>query len=499
MSRARRYNEEPKLNIKKVVAVILAIIVIIMFIIAIKTLLKNSGKQEKIAATTYYPVYTNEKWGVINGKGEIVIEPTYQEAIVIPDNKEDIFICTYDVNYEDNTFKTKVINSNSKEQFTGYDQVQAVENYDKNNNIWYEKGILKVQKNGKYGLINFKGKEILAPEYDEIFSIKGVENSIIIKKDNLLGLCNNEGNIIIEPKYQEIKPLSEENYKLGYIVTNQDKKQGIITLDKKVALEEKYDEVKQVTGNDMYVVKENGTLKLVNNEQTTILENKFDDVKEITTNQIIFVKNNQMGVMKLDGTEVIPAEYQELKTATEEYYIAKKSDKYGIINTNKEVVIPIEYSNITYQKEASFYCLDISDSAETKILNSNLEEKLVGILSEINKDKEYLRMRIGDQYKYYNFKLEEKSAQDFLNQNTLFLSKQDGKYGFVDKNNQIIVPYQYDDATEQNQYGFIAVKKDGNQVVEPKYELASNIIIDFIGKWHYGMDINLNYYTDMEN
>ena len=117
-------------------------------------------------------------------------------------------------------------------------------------------------------------------------------------------------------------------------------------------------------------------------------------------------------------------------------------------------------------------------------------------------------MRIGDQYKYYNFKLEEKSAQDFLNQNTLFLSKQDGKYGFVDKNNQIIVPYQYDDATEQNQYGFIAVKKDGkwgaldkegNQVVEPKYELASNIIIDFIGKWHYGMDINLNYYTDMEN
>ena len=39
MSRGRRYSNEPKLNVKKVIAVVIAIIVIIMFVIALKNLL----------------------------------------------------------------------------------------------------------------------------------------------------------------------------------------------------------------------------------------------------------------------------------------------------------------------------------------------------------------------------------------------------------------------------------------------------------------------------
>lgn len=505
MSRAKRYNDEPKLNIKKVIAVILAIAVVIMFIFAIKTLLQNSKKKGNITAQSYFPIYTNEKWGVINSSGEIVIEPTYKEAIIIPNNKEEIFICTYDVDYANNTYKTKAINSKGKELFSNYSQIQPLENYDKNNNIWYEENVLKVQKDGKFGLINFKGKEILPTQYNEITTIKGIENSIIIKKDNELGLCNKEGKIIIEPKYNEIKALSED-YKLGYIVTNKDQKQGIISIDKKQILEEKYEEIKPVTGNSMYTVKENGILKLIDETGIALIENKFDDIIQINTNQIVYKKNNQMGVMNLEGTELIPPQYQEIKYATGQYYIAKKDNKYGIIKENNEIVKPFEYASISYQTGAGFFQLDAQESVETKILDSNLEEKLTGILSEINTNKEYIRIRIGEEYKYYNFKFEEKQAKDILLENALFLSKKDGKYGFVDKNNQTIVEHQYDDAMEQNQYGYIAVKKDGkwgaldkegNLVAEFKYELEQNIIIDFIGKWHYGIDTNLNYYTDM--
>ena len=61
------------------------------------------------------------------------------------------------------------------------------------------------------------------------------------------------------------------------------------------------------------------------------------------------------------------------------------------------------------------------------------------------------------------------------------------------------------DATEQNEYGFAAVKKDGkwgsidkdgNIVIEPIYNLDSNLLIDFISKWHLGQDINMNYYCE---
>ena len=87
------------------------------------------------------------------------------------------------------------------------------------------------------------------------------------------------------------------------------------------------------------------------------------------------------------------------------------------------------------------------------------------------------------------------------------MAKKDGKYGYVDKNNVVVVNYIYDDATEQNNSGYVAVKKDGkwgaidqkgNVVQEPTYELEDYLKVDFIGRWHYGKDINMNYYNQLE-
>ena len=58
---------------------------------------------------------------------------------------------------------------------------------------------------------------------------------------------------------------------------------------------------------------------------------------------------------------------------------------------------------------------------------------------------------------------------------------------------------------EENEFGYICVKKDGlwgsldkngNIVSQIKYNLDNNLIIDFIGNYHLGEDINLMYYTD---
>ncbi len=66
MSRGRRYDTESKLNIKKVIAVAIAFAVVIMFVIGIKTLLTTDTKEKTTTISSYYPVYTNGKWGVID-------------------------------------------------------------------------------------------------------------------------------------------------------------------------------------------------------------------------------------------------------------------------------------------------------------------------------------------------------------------------------------------------------------------------------------------------
>ena len=110
MSRGKRY-EEPKLNIKKVFAVIIAIIVFIMFIFIIKGILGTAKKQEKISSKDYFASYKDNKWGVIDQEGNTIIDPSYQEMIIIPNSKNDIFLCTYDIDYDNGTYKTNALNS----------------------------------------------------------------------------------------------------------------------------------------------------------------------------------------------------------------------------------------------------------------------------------------------------------------------------------------------------------------------------------------------------
>ena len=504
MSKGKRYDTESKLNIKKVIAVIIAIAVIIMFVVAIKTLLTKNTNETSTQVMSYYPVYTNDKWGVIDQTGKIVIEPTYSEMITIPDSKTDIFICLYDVDYTNNTYKTKVIDSKNNEKFTNYDLVEVIENQDSSNNLWYEEGVLRVKKGDKYGLIDYSGKEILPLEYTSIEALQGVTNSLIIKKDEQVGLCDNKGNIIINPEYKNIQSIGD-NYQNGYIVQNNDGLFGVIDFTKKVVLEPKYEEIKQVSSNNIYIVKENGNLNAITREGEILLENKFDDVKQINENDIIFIKNKKYGVISSTGEIKIEAQYDDLQYSFGENYIAKNGDKYGIINTSNETILPFEYTNILYRKEAGFIETNKDNSAVSQILNNKFEQKLEGIVSDVNAEKGYFRIRVNDEYKYYNFNFEEKKPSEVLTSNTLFLSKKDGKYGYTDKDGNVVVDYIYEDATEQNNFGYAAVKKDGKwgsidkdgkQVAETKYELANNIMIDFIGKWHLGEDINSYYYTD---
>ena len=501
MSRGKRYETEPKLNYQKVIAVIIALAVIVMFVLIIRNIF---NEKEKISQSSeYFVLYSNEKWGVINQLGETVIAPSYREMLVIPDKTKEVFLCTYDINEETGEYKTKAINSKNEEILTGYDKIEAIDNIDKNENVWYEDNVLRVQKDGKYGLIDLNGKELLPAEYDEIIGLNGIENSILIKKDDKYGLVNDTGSVIIEPNYKEIKNLGE-TYREGYITIDENDKYGVIGATKMKLLDNKYDNIEQVYLSDYYLVTENGERKVINSSGETILNSGFDQISSKTEDGFIYVFQGLYGEINTTGEVQIEPTYQDLKQVKNGVYIAKNNDRYGIIDNEGNTMIPFDYTLITYNKDSKLFIADDANY-NTTIINENYESKITGILSEINTTKSYIRMRVDDEYKYYDLSCQEKTNIEVLEDNTLFLSKKDGKYGFVDEKGNVVVDYIYDDATEQNEYGFVAVKKDGKWgaidkdgkvVVEPIYNLENNLKIDFIGRWHLGEDINMNYYCE---
>lgn len=393
MSKGRRYQSEPKLNIKKVIATILAIAVIIMFIISLKNLLSKPKQKEEISTiTTYYSAYKDGKWGVIDNNGNIIIDFNYDEMAVVPDKTIDLFIVCYDVDYNTGDYKTRVLNKDGREIISGFEKVQAIENY-KNSEVWYESNILKYEKDGKWGLIDFSGKEIVSNNYDKIYAIPGISKSIIIEKDGLLGLVSNTlGEIIIDPDYAEISSLTD-TYDNGYLVKNKDSYYGIITADKKTILECKYDKISPVTGNDMYVVNEQGKTKLINKDGSTVLDSGFEDIISIDGENIIIQQEGKFGVITTTGEKIIPVEYEDLRFAFDSNYIAKKEDKYGIIKTGNDMVLEFKYTSMNYRKEANFIEGDKEDF-KTDIIDSSLNVVLSDvIISEVNKDKGYIRVR----------------------------------------------------------------------------------------------------------
>lgn len=503
MSKGRRYNGEAKLNLKKVFAVLIAFVVLIMAIIMLKKVLTKAKNTKPLEIINYFALYQDEKWGILGSNGEIIIQPMYQEMPIVIDSSKDIFLCTYDIDETQNTYKTKVINSKNEEIWTNYTKVEALENYDESENVWYEENVLKFQKDGKWGLIDLDGKEILEPVYDNITTIKGIKNSLIIEKDGLVGLVNNKGSKILDTNYLEITNFGDD-YKNGYITINQENKYGLASISGTQILENKYEKIDNIYSDKYFVIRENQKQKLINKDGEVTLAENFDEIKQIANQGIVFIKKNKYGLMDFGGNVLIEPTYQKLTEINIDIFSAEKDGKSGAIDKDQNEKIPFTYSQITYNKKAGIYIAD-DENYNSSILDSNFEVKVTGILSEINTDSGYMKLKVGDTYKYYNFKFEEKENKDILSTNKIFTSKQNGKYGFVDSKGNVIVDYIYDDATEQNKYGYAAIKKDGlwgaidsegNVVIEPYYDLDYNLVIDFIGKWHLGLDLNMNYYCE---
>ncbi|MCR5186129.1 MAG: WG repeat-containing protein [Clostridia bacterium] len=503
--RGRRIDDSPKLNKKKVFAVIITIAVIIMIIISLKRLLSGEvvTKKENAVVTSYFSVYDGSKWGVIDNNGDIVLNCEYDNMVIIPDKSQSIFVVIDGINFDTEKYTTRIINEKGDTIIQGYTDAMPLENSN-NTETWYEENVLRFSNAGKYGLIDFRGNIVIDPLYDNIEVVPGIKKSLYIEKDGKKGLINSTtGEIIIEPQYSEIISCTDR-HETGYIVKDDKNKYGLIMTDKNQILECKYDEIKRVASDNYYCAREGQKLEIINLLGQVVLDKNFDDVSELNADNFVIIKDGKYGVISTSGDTVIEAKYEDIKYTFQNNYIIKENGKYGIIDSSGAIKVPVSYMNISYIKEANFFEAERED-LKTDIIDAEFSVILPSIIvSELNIKNGYIRIREDQEYKYYNFKLEEVSNKDVLTSNTLYLIKKFGKYGYENKKGEVIVDCIYDDAREQNEYGYCAINKDGkwgclksdgSVVLDPSVDLNEYIYINFISVWHRFNDIKSEFYT----
>ncbi len=319
----------------------------------------------------------------------------------------------------------------------------------------------------------------------------------------MFGLLNSKGNKILDVSFSQILKYGEED-NFGFITINLENKYGLVNLSGDKILENNYEKIENIYNEKYFVVVENGKQILIDKQANKILEENFDEIKQIANSGIVFTKNDLYGLMNYNGEILIEPNYEFLKEINTDIFSAKKDGNIGLIDIEQNTKVAFSFKEINYNKKAGIYIAENGEYLDS-ILNANFEIKLIGILSEINVDNGYMKIKIDDTYKYYNFKFQEKDIKEIFPNNKIYVSYQDSKFGFIDSKGNKIIDYIYDDATEVNEYGFAAIKKDGlwgavdkqgNVIIEPTYNLNDYLKINFIGKWHLGLDLNMNYYCD---
>lgn len=406
-----------------IISIVVLVILIILGIVIYNISVENGKKYDivQVKEYNYFVMKHDNKYGVIDKVGNIIINPEY-DGIKIPNPEKAVFICSSASN-------SKVLNEKCEEILTNYSKVEAIRLKNIASDLMYEKSVLKYSQDEKYGLVDFEGKQITRPIYEELDSLPYKEGELLVKQDEKYGIINIKGNKLIYNKYDSISVdgyyTDDSGYKYaGYIVsikTQDGYRYGYINKNGEKVLDTEYNELTRVSNID--------------NEENAYL---------------ICAQNGQYGI-NVNQEKILKNEYQSITyNATNKLFVVEKSKKYGAVDIEGKEIIPVKYNQIDitgiylYAKNEQGTVVYNSDGTEANInsnisiLNTSNENYKIKINNEngtkygvINKEGKQL---IKEKYNYISY----------LYDNYFIVSVDNGKLGVVDDNDNVKIEIKYD-------------------------------------------------------
>ena len=503
-----------------IISIILIAIIVSVSIYFIKKGARNY-EVEKVSTYNYFVLKKDNLTGVIDRTGNIIIDAKYSD-VVIPNPEKALFVC-----YEEDS--TQVLNERKETVLTDYQNIEPIQLQNITSDLMYEKSVLKYEQDGKFGLVNFEGKKITKPIYEEIEGLPYKEGELLVKKDGKYGVINIKGNNLIEIKYDKISVdgyyTPENNYKYaGYIIsntTNEGYRYGYINYDGKILLEPEYNELSRVIGitddeNAYILCAKNGQYGIMKNEEQ-LIPNEYQSIEYDEGNKLFTIeKSKKFGIANLEGSIIVPTEYSQiditgiylyakneqgvtvyntsgtqanidtnvaiLNTSNEKYKIRidnTNGTKYGVINEEGEQVIEEKYNYIEYlfdnlfivsNEQAKLGVIDDDDNIKIEINNDSLQ-KIEGtnIIQASVKQEGITKLYSKDMTELCNLK----NAKVVVNNNYIKISNDEetkyfDKQGKELKNTEVYPNNNLFAKKENEKWGFS--DKSGNTVVEAKYD-----------------------------
>ena len=218
-----------------------------------------------------------EQWGLVDFHGKELTPAKYQEIKrvykgVIAAKMADKWAIISPLGEELSAFE--------------FDEVKIRENSESTvrdfglKEVDFDEGYLLVSKDGKWGLVDMKGKVIIPTIYDYIYQF--TNGVAIVKMNEKYGLINAKGTRISEIKYDRIEPYVSGTYilaNLGVMIFEMDDQQGLLDTNGKKIVSATYELI--IPTDDQY---------------------------------FIVLKDRKAGIMDVEtGHEIVPCKYDRIK------------------------------------------------------------------------------------------------------------------------------------------------------------------------------------------
>ena len=468
-----------------------------------------------------------------DGKNYSAIDEKENQLFTDYDSVEAISInsITSNIPYEKTVLKYK---QGGLYGLIDFDGKKITENiYNSITNIDYKEGNLKVEQNGSYGVINIKGTTILEPEYDAImadgyyneetkYEKAGFILRVVTDDGYRFGYADRTGKIILDTLYNEISRLTEVKGDDVYLVTSTNGRYGLYKNNKEILANE-YTDISFDPNNNLLIVQKDQAQGVVDLEGNNIVPIDYDSIiiggkyidaqkgeetvvfdsngnnlntdilsyNQVSDLAIVIDKNNNYNIVDSSGNKKLKENYTYIEYFNNNYFIVTKDGKTGVINGNGNVVINLEYDAIQAIDGTNVLQAIKTNENRTDIIDSNMNIHEGIVNANVVKKDNYIKVYSETEMKYYDLSGNEITYKSLYPNNTLYASTNNGKWGLVDSNGEVVVNYDYDMVTEQNGNVF-GVKKDGVwQVIDINGELVSDnkynlswLDVTFLGEYY---------------
>ncbi|WP_143520104.1 WG repeat-containing protein [Reichenbachiella sp. 5M10] len=245
----------------------------------------------------YLEVTENNKIGLVNHRGKTLFHPEYD---YISDLIQDKFIILkrgneIAVSYKDGSY---LIPFTSR-----FEDILDI-----------SEGMLSIQKNGKYGFINFDQELHIAHRYDSVGVFSG--QLAPVKLNGHWGFVSPKEELLIQPNLDSVSHFS----------------------------------------NHMSIVKREDHYGIYNDQGELKVAIEYDAIRR-TSHQLFVVKQAQKyGLFDAGGQKILGPSYDRIAETHNGLFIVRRRGKEGLMNERGMYVIPLKYKQIAELSPGRFLC-----------------------------------------------------------------------------------------------------------------------------------------------